>query len=78
MTKSEPFLSGTDGALRAPKAQRSGEAGRKRGVGKMNTRLALAFAAAKIRISQSEIRHQEKICCACPARPCAHNRFFTP
>ena len=34
----------TDFAARsAPKAQRSGEAGRKRGVGKMNARLALAF-----------------------------------
>jgi len=43
---------------------RSGEAGRKRGVGKMNARLALAFAAAKIRISQSEIRRKKIWCCA--------------
>jgi len=43
-------LNGIDGALRAPIAQRSGEAGRKRGVGKMNARLALAFADAKIRL----------------------------
>ncbi|KKT35246.1 MAG: hypothetical protein UW24_C0012G0051 [Parcubacteria group bacterium GW2011_GWA2_44_12] len=57
MTKSEPFLSGTDGALRAPRAQRSGEAGRKRGVGKMNARLALAFAAAKIRANTLARRH---------------------
>jgi DNA invertase Pin-like site-specific DNA recombinase len=47
LMKSEPILNGTDGALRAPNC--SGEAGRKRGVGKMNARLALAFAAAKIR-----------------------------
>ena len=41
MTKFEPILNKTDGALRAP--NRSGEAGRKRGVGKMNARLALAW-----------------------------------
>jgi len=34
---------------RGKKPNRSGEAGRKRGVREMNARLALAFAAAKIR-----------------------------
>jgi hypothetical protein len=37
---------------------RSGGAGRKRGMGKMNARLAFASAAAKIRISFCEIRRK--------------------
>ncbi len=50
MTKSEPILSGTNAAPAVrQKPNRSGGAGRKRGVGKMNSRPALAFAAAKIR-----------------------------
>jgi len=60
LTKSEPFFppkadqplaeNGTDAAPTArQELNRSGEAGRKRGVGKMNARRALAFAAAKIR-----------------------------
>jgi hypothetical protein len=43
---------------RGKKPNRSGGAGRKRGVGKMNTRPALASAAAKIRISLCEIRRK--------------------
>jgi len=41
-------------ALRAAetKTERSGGAGRKRGVGKMNSRPALAFAAAEFRANE--------------------------
>ena len=34
--------------------------------------------AAEFRISFCEMRRPEKKCCACPARPCAHNRFLLP
>ncbi len=32
-------------------------------------------SAAEFRISLCEMRRQEKESCACPAHPCAHNRF---
>jgi len=40
-------------ALRAAETERSGGAGRKGGVGEMNSRPALAFAAAEFRASKT-------------------------
>ena len=44
----------------------------------MNARPALAFAAAEFRILLRKMRRKKIWCCACPARPYAHNRIFTP
>ena len=79
MTKSEPILSGTEAAPAArQEPNRSGEAGRKRGVGKMNARLALAFAAANICISQSEIRRKQIKELPLPLTPMRRQQVFTP
>jgi hypothetical protein len=67
-------------ALRAAetKTERSGGAGRKGGVGEMNSRPALAFAAAEFRFSLREKRRQNKRCCPCPSRPYADNNKELP
>jgi len=54
LTKSEPFLNGTDGPATAGRqTERSGGAGRKGGWGERNSRPALAFATAEFRASEA-------------------------
>jgi hypothetical protein len=51
----------------------SGQKGR--GLGGRNFCPPSLSAAAEFRISLCEMRRQEKGCCVCPTRPCAHNNF---